>query len=102
MILFIMGKKNLVTMLSITRSEAISTLSRSAMKLSESSTSSGIFGGGTGSGTGSISSTGIIGGSNFARLAAEFAAFSYKKKKKKKKMYKNFYYSQIDYFHSYL
>lgn len=69
-------EKIFITMLSITRSEAISTLSLSAIKLSESSIKSGIFGGGTGRGTGSISSMGIIGGSNFARFAAELAAFS--------------------------
>lgn len=62
-------------MLSITKSVAISTLNLSEMKLSESSSSSGNFGGGTGLGTISGSS-GINGVSILRRFAAEAAAAS--------------------------
>lgn len=63
------------TMLSITKSVAISTLNLSEIKLSESSNSSGNFGGGTGVGTTSGSS-GINGVSTLTRFAAEVAAAS--------------------------
>lgn len=63
------------TMLSITKSVAISTLNRSVIKFSESSINSGNFGGGTG--VGAISgSSGIKVVSILTRFAAEAAAAS--------------------------
>jgi len=64
------------TILSITKSVAISTLSLSAIKFSESSINSGNLGGGTGIGTISTS-TSDIKTSIFARFAALAAIVSF-------------------------